>query len=426
LRVGRPLSNPPVVIPLRDRKVKTLLVNAAKRTQNLVRDGWLMLGITLILLLLLELGYRGQRGLRGAVGGLGTARDTAPANPFDATVWAAEYRRDHLQEEATRWAPYVYVRNPTFRGRHIGVDSLGHRVTPLRAPNAPPISVFFFGGSTTFGWFHRDSQTIPTLAAARLQQLVGDRARIDVTNFGVPGHTFTQELFELVLQLRSGARPDVVVFYDGINDVMATVQNGRAGLPQNEWNRQAEFARGRALAAERSPGVANDLRALRRAVMTVGGRLSFAQRLRELAGESRAPSPGDAEPLAGDIVRVFAENARLVEALANDYGFHAIYVWQPALLSSRKRLTLREAWLRDSGTVGDVHMAVPRLIGEPMKRVAGERFIDATTLFDDDTLEIFADLNGHTYERASPRVVDTLMPQLSRAVQQVITRRRID
>ena len=44
-------------------------------------------------------------------------------------------------------------------------------------------------------------------------------------------------------------RPDVVVFYDGINDVMATVQNGRAGLPQNEANREEDFRSGRLAAA---------------------------------------------------------------------------------------------------------------------------------------------------------------------------------
>jgi len=124
----------------------------------------------------------------------------------------------------------------------------------------------------------------------------------------------------------------------------------------------------------------------------------------------------------------YSENARIVEALAPSYGFQPIYVWQPALLSTRKRLTPREAWLqrpealRDVHMVRDVHMAVPTLVGPALAPIAGGRFIDATDLFRDDPLEVFVDLFGHTYERANPRIVDTLMPNLAAAVSRAASR----
>ena len=62
----------------------------------------------------------------------------------------------------------------------------------------------------------------------------------------------------------------------------------------------------------------------------------------------------------------------------------------------------------------DVHMIVPTLIGPAMAPVAGNRFIKATDLFNDDAGEIFVDWSGHTYERANPRTVDALMPSLGR------------
>jgi hypothetical protein len=395
------------------------------RVGRFLRDAWLVIGVTLLFIVFVEAVYRGQRAARAAVGGSG-ASDARVQNPFDTVPWSREYTEDHLKEEEVLWSPYVYVRNPAFRGRHMSVDSLGHRITPHPAagPAAPVVRVFFLGGSTTFGWYQRDSMTIPAQAARRLQTLAGDRARIEVTNFGVPGHTFTQEILELLLQLRSGARPDIVVFYDGINDVMATVQNGRAGLPQNEANREADFMRGRSLAAEREPGLSNDLRVAKRLAVSGGGRLQFVRRLAEGSSSGPAawtPSPGDS--LARNLVTVFAENARIVEALAASHGFRPLYVWQPALLSTRKRLTAFEQSIRRPGRIGDVHRAVPTLIDSAMKRVVGERFIDATDLFADDTLELYADLYGHTFERANPRIVDTLMTQLRPAIQAAIAER---
>lgn len=395
-----------------------------RRVFGAIRDGWLMVGMTFCLLLLVECGYRGARGV-GRMFGAGVPADSvgAPRNPFDTTAWAREYRRDHLKEEEVRWAPYVYVRNPTFQGTLISTDTAGHRITPV-APTAATsprtIRVFFFGGSTTFGWYQRNEHTIPAEAARRIATLVGNRAHLEVTNFGIPGHTFTQEMLELLLQLRTGARPDVVVFYDGINDVMATVQNGRAGVPQNEANRAEDFARGRMLADEANPGLRRDLRVAKRVVTTMLGRLQFVRKIVEFK-----PAPGggrqpDVDSLANSLAHVFASNARLVEALAAAYHFQPIYVWQPALLSTRKKLTERERWLSGPGRVGEVHRATPPLLRALMPSIAGARFTDATTLFDDDSLEVFVDHYGHTYERANPRVVDTMMTSLEPAIRRAL------
>ena len=389
---------------------------AAARAGRVLRDAWLMVGLTIVLLVIVESCYRGQAWARRAVAGAPAREaEVEPPNPFDTATWSAQYTRDHLREEEVRWTPYVYIRNPTFAGTLMQVDSQGHRVTPHPASTASrPVRVFFLGGSTTFGWYQRDSATIPAEAARRLQAAVGSSARIEVTNFGVPGHTFTQEVLELFLQLRAGARPDVVVFYDGINDVMATVQNNRAGYPQNEANRVADFERGRSIAAVSGPGLANDARVFLRSAATAMGRLEFVGRLTRRRQASPTPAPTDS--LARDMVRVFAANARTVESLAATYGFTPVYVWQPALLATGKPLTARERWLRDPGRIGDLHRAVPPVIDSAMHAVAGARFIDATALFDGDSLEVFADLYGHTYERANPRVVDTLMTLLRPAV----------
>ena len=126
---------------------------------------------------------------------------------------------------------------------------------------------------------------------------------------------------------------------------------------------------------------------------------------------------------------MYSETARIVEALAASYGFQPIYVWQPALLSTHKRLTAREAWLQRPqvdfvGKVRDLHMAVPPLIGPAMRPLVDDRFIDATDVFGDDPLDIFVDVFGHTYERANPLIVEAIMPSLGAAVSRAVAEPR--
>ena len=56
---------------------------------------------------------------------------------------------------------------------------------------------------------------------------------------GIGSGTPEPEVLQLMLDLRTGERPDVVMFYDGINDVASAVQRGVAGDPQNESRRVA-------------------------------------------------------------------------------------------------------------------------------------------------------------------------------------------
>lgn len=391
------------------------------------RSAWLIGGATLALLLLIESVYRLQRATATALASPDKSRPTEPPNPFDSSSWARDYWIGHHAEEKVQWASYVYVRNPTFRARHAEVDSLGHRVTPVSsAPaGARPVRIFFIGGSTTFGWFQRAEHTIPAEAARRLQEMPGTSARLEPTNLGVPGRIFAQDIIELVNQLRAGARPDVVMFYDGINDVAAMVQNGKAGIPQNEANRVEDFDRGRRLVAESRPGFANDLRSLLHLGGGVLNRLQFVQRLTERRTSGSVASLVNVDSAAQGIARMYAANVQVVEALAARFGFRAIYVWQPALFSTNKRLTARERWLlrpveRDPKIqrIRDVQRAVPQELRAAVVPLVGARFVDVTHLFDGDTLEVFVDLYGHTYERVNPRVIDSIMPQLSAAILQ--------
>lgn len=393
----------------------------AIKTARGLRDFWMIIGIALALFIAIEIAYRAQSNFRHALA-VRAARTNPPPphNPFDDTDWWQEYWVDHIHEAHLEWEPYLYVRNPTFTGKIITIDSLGHRITPVPPSAAPQtLKIFFLGGSTTFGWFQRNDHTIPAVASARLQDSLAGRARVEATNFGVPGRVFTQEVVELILQLRAGARPDIVVFYDGINEVWAVVQDAAAGLPQNEETRADDFRRGREIVADNDPGLRNDRKWAARILQILADRTQFVHSIAKHTKRVQSKAVISTDSATRGIVSSYAGTAKIVEALAKEYGFQPIYVWQPALLTMRKPLSNREAYIvtADIGRpeiarIRDIHEVVPRMISDAMNLVAGNRFVDATDLFNADSTDVYEDVFGHTYERAVPIIVDKFLPQL--------------
>jgi hypothetical protein len=104
------------------------------------------------------------------------------------------------------------------REPNIHIDSSGARLTQnnpqSRTGNYK--TVFLFGGSTMFGYGVRDGETIPSYLA---KQLNTPAEQYQVFNYGQIGYNSNQELLYLILQLKNGDIPDMVIFYDGCNDL---------------------------------------------------------------------------------------------------------------------------------------------------------------------------------------------------------------
>jgi lysophospholipase L1-like esterase len=398
---------------------------AAIGTWRFLRSAWMIVGMSVAIFLLIESCFRIHESVYERFSGV---RPGAPPadDPQRKEPWFGAYTREYDETRPQQWKSYLYWgRLPSFHSRYVNIDSAGHRVTPQPSTPAKPLArVFFFGGSTMWGTAQRDDHTIPAEASRRLQALAGPGNRIEVTNFGESGYVTTQELIQLELELRAGNRPDVVVFYDGINDVGTTLQYGAAGIPQNESKRVSEFAMGRAI--DRS-GFAHGLR---KDVKAEGVLLREA--FNQLAVvdwvKSKKPAPPltfiSADSAARSTVRVYAENMRIVEALAKTYGFQAIYVWQPSIHATPKPLTKYEDRLVKRIKLDDfqnrtreTQLAIPPIVDSAMATIAPGRFIDATSLFKGDTMAVFVDRIGHNTEASVPKIVDAFWPALQAAVQ---------
>ena len=369
------------------------------RIVRVLRVTWLTLGVVLLLLLGFEIAYRAQAALRRAAqGGSGNGSGLSPAFVAEAT-----------SEGRVGWRPYVYYRRLPQQGTWVNVDSMSHRRTVPAPAAGPHRSVFVFGASAVWGTALPDSETIPSrLARAFQSHGVTD---IEVVNFGESGYVFTQEVIELMLQLRQGARPAAVVFYNGHNDVGSTLNNRYTGVTWNESDRARDFYLGQRLFNWR-PDVGADLRAARSLAGVALGRVQLLARLR--SHPVRVNHMPD-EAIADSVVRVYAGNVGVVEALAARYGFSAWYAWMPVLDSVTKPLSARERTMFEQSQQSPAnqrYLNVYRLararVAGPVSEAAPGHFVDLLPVFATDSGTAFVDDQGHTTANGSDMVAREL------------------
>jgi lysophospholipase L1-like esterase len=245
---------------------------------------------------------------------------------YQQTAWGAAHWRE-IDAIPNEYAPFVVWEQAPFDGQTVTMRADGTRLTPGADCTAGAFTVFMFGGSTMWGMGAPDAGTIPAYVQ---RALAGARDEpVCVVNFGVPGYVSTQGVIRLITELQQGNVPDVVIFYDGVNDVLATIQNNGAGAHQNLSEVAAAFE-------------PNTLpRALWNALQE-----SHTYRLVQqvvLSGEEGRDSVRNFEQLADETAAAYLLNTALVARLADEYGFVYGFFWQPVLPLSDKPLTPEEA-----------------------------------------------------------------------------------
>ncbi len=142
-----------------------------------------------------------------------------PADPYFSTI-APEESRAYARAHYDSFTVWGYA---DFAGQHVTVEN-GFRRTMQPAPGFGGSTqvIWFFGGSTMLGQGSADADTIPSQTCAELA-----RRHVNLTwrcrNFGLGGYVSTQSIILLLTLLREPGRerPDHIIFYDGVNEVIA-------------------------------------------------------------------------------------------------------------------------------------------------------------------------------------------------------------
>ncbi len=218
----------------------------------------------------------------------------------------------------------------------------------------------------------------------------------------------TQEMIALVRELQQGYRPDLVLFYDGVNDTTSALLERQPTVTTNERNRVREFnilQSPRRLASALAGNVIRSS-ALYRFARSLGRRSALAQDWGiGAAGETNL------DGLAMGVVDGYAANVRLLEVLGKSYGFRSLFVWQPDIFTKPKLVPFETAEEAKYGWASAIFAEVHEQIENAKELRTNPRFMNLSGIFaDSETLE-FLDF-CHTTEAANARIAAVLAARL--------------
>ena len=327
-------------------------------------------------------------------------------SPFRKLSVSADYARE--LDDSTRWryVPYVEWRHMPYQGRFISVDQSGLRRTMHSFCDEEKATVIWmFGDSVLWGIGSNDADTISSQLAALYQQ-AGRKAC--VVNYGDGDRVSTQEVLEFLLALKHARRkPDLVVFYDGIDHIEPPVE----GTPPDS---HLGFQRFQNLIEESQkedkPGLwfltrTNTVRALRDISKNMSGRM---YRL-EAKHNAKNVKPLYPDSTAADLLAIYQQNMQLVDAVSRQYGFQSYFFWYPTRIASPKPLTREEQMSPEQELSEETR--VVRNVYASFRTLHRPHFFNLDDMFVGETERLYLDDSHLTREgcaRSAQHIFETL------------------
>ncbi|WP_421120178.1 hypothetical protein ACE2AJ_02210 [Aquihabitans daechungensis] len=285
--------------------------------------------------------------------------------------WIYDHIRD-VYRHVHAWDPFLGTRMRDYEGEYLSVED---QARTTYQPTDPDLTVWYFGGSTMFGIGQRDDHTIPSEIAKLAEE---DGTAIRSRNFGAPGWVNWQETQLLEELLRTEEAPDLIVFYDGVNDWTAGHDRLLHGDPDPDHLWRMTLSADEITLRNRSyPAVDKDV-----------------------AG-------ADIAPLVAAQYRRGVDRAR---SLAEEAGVPVLHFWQPSLETKRFAPS-------DQGGFERVDL-VPPAVGERWSTErhdalvqSGTGAIDVSDALDDVEVPVLWDW-AHTNELGARTVAEAMYPHL--------------
>jgi hypothetical protein len=304
--------------------------------------------------------------------------------------WTEVYWQEALASENYQYKPYVIWGHLPFAGKLVNYNQEGFRETPGAECVENAYRVFTFGGSTMMGWGSPDWGTIPAYLQGDLEEII--QGPVCVENFAEDGYVSTQSLLSLILQLQSGNLPDMVIFYDGVNEVLAAYESGQPTT-------HVSFERIAAKFDEREHPLIKWIKSSRVYSIIEDRFLKSIhyQNNTEASSSGLALDQSRVEKssLSDLVARVYVNNYRIVGVLAQEYGFDYFFFWQPQIAVGKKKLTPEEYAMKIRMDSRWVNLA--GAIDQNIESVEHEheKIVYLGNIFDEHDEQIWIDEAGH-------------------------------
>lgn len=329
---------------------------------------------------------------------------------YAARSWTDTYWREVSQADRMRYEPYEIWRHRPFDGETLKIDEAGLRHTPGADCREGAYRLFAFGGSTLHGWGSPDWGTIPAFLQRGLDARRG--ALVCVVNLGEHGFVSTQGTIALLRRLRAGDVPDAVLFYDGVNEILAAAETGQAGVHVTLETIASRFEQ-----REHPLLTWIERTRLYRLASRIGRDTSGS------AGHHRYRHPDvDPHALGRAAARRYLGNHRVVRALGDRYGFPVFFFVQPHLAVTRKPLTEEERPMRTQ--IGGSFERLARSFYEAVRGAAPDRagLWDVSGVFDHEEALVWIDATGHLTPYGNRLVAEAILEHLGSTQERSTTR----
>lgn len=302
-----------------------------------------------------------------------------------------------------QWEPYVHFRLKPQNETYTNINHLGIRKTTqlTRPEKNKKFKIFCFGGSTMFGTGSRDEHTIPSNLSTILYKAYPD-FNFEITNFGCHGYNRSVENIQLQQQLLKNNIPDIVIFYDGVNEIISAYGNNEAGLPTNAINRKNEFKLGHSYS--------NKIKLLLK-TSHINKLVSY---LKRKTSQSLDLANKEKKKLAMDIAENYKGHLKLTSGLAHTYGFKTINFLQPVIFSKKKLSTPEKKMASNHFFYKDLYLNSYKIITKD-SLITLHNFNDISNVFDKEKETIYTDF-CHTAEYGNQlvakRIFEIIKPYL--------------
>jgi hypothetical protein len=241
-----------------------------------------------------------------------------------------EYWREFEQANKVTYHQYVLWRRAPYTGEVIAIDQDGIRRTLHTQCDDKTFTIWMFGDSVMWGSGSPDDETIPS-SVARDYEKAG--RPVCIVNYAEKGWANSQEMIGLIEQLKHATRkPDIVLFYDGGTEAFAAYQSGRADVHSN-FNSFKNFLDNWGVSQKAGFSYLRQTNTYR-FLEKIAVRAPFHNKK-----DARPATVRDAETLSAAVVQNYVQNMDIVNLLAKQYGFRAIFAWYPNLAVGHKELT---------------------------------------------------------------------------------------
>lgn len=221
---------------------------------------------------------------------------------------------------------YYVWRRPPMKHETINVSADGLRYTSQPKDGNPTASIAFFGGSTMWGTGAPDDGTIPSLFAEAMPSY-------EATNFGETGYTAHQSLNLFLRRYYEGFQPNVVVSYDGVNDVW-----NKCRREHTPYSHSREFEM-RTILKEGSADNPESFGFVFQPLINFAGKVSRTLASRRNSAGATSPYDCDENPeKAEQVARFLLADWAVMKTLVEGYGGTFIPILQPQAYVSKTNL----------------------------------------------------------------------------------------